>query len=32
MSRAWTAFADITGKGMFSKELVTAGATILDVY
>lgn len=32
MSRTWVAFADITGKGMFSKELVTAGATILDVY
>lgn len=32
MARAWTAVADITGGGMFSYDLITAGAKILDMY
>lgn len=32
MSRSWTALADITGGGMYSNDLVRAGATILDMY
>lgn len=32
MSRVWTAVGDISGGGMFSVDLMTAGATILDMY